>query len=61
MQKIVSILKEANIEDKEIRKNHVKSIHRTVVERQIKLKNLICPMCNGNLKLRNGRIGTYIT
>lgn len=59
VQKIVAILKEANIEDKEIRKNHVKSIHRTVVERQIKLKNFICPICNGKLKLRNGRSGKF--
>lgn len=59
VQKIVSILQNANIEDKEIRKSHVNNIHKTVVERQIKMKNLICPRCNGELKLRNVRGGKF--
>ena len=59
VQKIASILQNANIEDKEIRKSHVNNIHKTVVERQIKMENLICPRCNGELKLRNGRNGKF--
>ena len=59
VQKIVSILQNANIEDKEIRKSHVKSVHKTVVERQLKMENLICPRCNGELKLRNGKNGKF--
>lgn len=59
VQQIASILQTANIEDKEIRKNHVGNIYRTVVERQVKMENLICPRCNGELKLRNGKNGKF--
>ena len=59
VQQIASILQTANIEDKEIRKSHVGNIYRTVVERQVKMENLICPRCNGELKLRNGKNGKF--
>ena len=59
VKQIVSILQRANIEDKEIRKDHVNNIHKTVVERQIKMENLVCPRCSGELKLRNGRNGKF--
>lgn len=59
VQRISSILQGKNIEDKEIRKAHVQNIHRTVIERQLKMENLICPRCNGELKLRNGKSGKF--
>lgn len=27
--------------------------------RRVKMKNLICPKCNGELKLRNGKNGAF--
>lgn len=59
VQRIASILQGKNIEDKETRKTHVQNIHRTVIERQLKMENLICPRCNGELKLRNGKPGKF--
>ncbi|NLM00487.1 MAG: hypothetical protein GX220_03415 [Treponema sp.] len=59
VKQIVSILENANIKDKEIRKKHVNNIHKTVIERQLKMENLICPRCNSELKLRNGRNGKF--
>lgn len=59
VKQIISILQNADLEDKEIRKKHVNNIHKTVVERQIKMENLICPRCNGDLKLRNGKNGKF--
>ena len=59
VQRIASILQGKNIEDKEIRKAHVQNIHKTVIERQLKMENLICPRCNGELKLRNGKSGKF--
>ena len=59
VKRIVSILQNANIENRGIRKKHVDNIHKTVVEKQIKMENLICPRCNGKLKLRTGRNGKF--
>ena len=59
VRRISSILQSKNIEDKEIRKEHIQKIYRTVTERQLKMEKLICPRCNGNLRIRNGKSGIF--
>mgnify|MGYP003571403033 CR=1 FL=1 len=59
IQKIVDLLLSKNIVDEEIRAEHVQNIRKTVFERNTKMENLICPRCNGKLKLRNGKTGNF--
>lgn len=59
VQKIASFLQSLNIEGKENRKEHVENIHRTVTGKQLKKENLICPRCNSELKLREGKYGKF--
>lgn len=57
--RIQSILETAEITEKSARKEHVKNIKQNVAEKEFKKKNLICPRCNGELKLRNGKAGKF--
>lgn len=57
--KIKSILESAEITERGARKEHVKTIKQNVFEKQEKVKNLICPRCNNELKLREGRNGKF--
>ncbi len=59
LNKIQTILESAEIKEKHARKEHVKSIKHNVKEKKIKMANLICPRCNGELKLRNGKNGKF--
>ena len=59
VEKIKSILESVEIIEKMARKEHVKNIKQNIVEKQLKMENLICPRCNGELKLRNGRNGKF--
>ena len=59
VQKVVTMLTTQNIDSEETRAEHIKNIRQNVTERQLKMKNLICPRCNGKLKLRNGRNGKF--
>ena len=59
VKKIKSILESVEITEKMARKEHVKNIKQNIVEKQLKMENLICPRCNGELKLRNGRNGKF--
>ena len=59
VEKIKSILESVEITEKMARKEHVKNIKQNIVEKQLKMENLICPRCNGELKLRNGRNGKF--
>lgn len=59
VKSIVSIIENANIKDKQARKNHIENIHKTIVEQQIKKENLICPRCNAELRLRTGKNGKF--
>lgn len=59
MKKIASVLQNENMKGKEIRKEHVRNIHKTVFEKQCKMEKLICPRCNGELKVRNGKTGKF--
>lgn len=59
VEKIKLILESVEITEKMARKEHVKNIKQNIVEKQLKMENLICPRCNGELKLRNGRNGKF--
>ena len=59
VKKIKSILESVEITEKMARKEHVKNIKQNIVEKQLKMENLICPRCNGELKLRNGKNGKF--
>ena len=56
---IQKILESAEITEKTARKEHVKSIKQNIKETKIKKANLICPRCNSELKLRNGKNGKF--
>ncbi|MBO4640156.1 MAG: NERD domain-containing protein [Treponema sp.] len=59
LMKIQSMLESARITEKTARKEHVKNIKQNVSAKKEKMRNLICPRCNGELKLRDGRNGKF--
>ena len=56
---IVNIIKDKNLKTKENKTKHITEIKNTVLENQLKQENLICPKCNSELKLREGRYGKF--
>ena len=56
---IKSILESAELTEKNAKREHVKNIKKNIVEKELKKSNLICPRCNGELKLRNGKNGKF--
>ena len=56
---IKTILESSVVTEKGARKEHVKNIRKNIAEKELKKKNLICPRCNGELKLRNGKNGKF--
>lgn len=59
IEKIFRIIESSNIESKETEKEHVENIHKTIIERQLREENLICPKCGAELKLRSGKYGKF--
>lgn len=59
VNKIQTILESSELKERNARKEHIKNIKQNVREKKIKMANLICPRCNGELKLRNGRNGKF--
>ena len=57
--KIIGILNSVNIQDKEIKREHIKNVKGTILEKQLKRENLICPKCNSQLVLRHGQYGRF--
>ena len=53
------LLENVQISDKVSRKQHIQNIRQRVTEKQIKVESLICPRCNGALKLRKGKYGQF--
>ena len=47
------------IKEKKDKRKHRKYIKRSIQSRNRKVKSLICPNCNGTLKVRNGRYGKF--
>jgi hypothetical protein len=56
---IYSRLISLNIDSKENRREHVKSIHKDIRDRNDKINNDICPKCGGKLVMRNGKYGKF--
>lgn len=59
IEKIFRIIESSNIESKETEKEHVENIQKTIIERQLRKENLICPKCGAELKLRSGKYGKF--
>ena len=59
VQKITDMLLNKNIGSDETKAEHIQNIRQDVLERKLKMENLICPRCNGELKLREGRTGKF--
>ena len=47
------------VTEKDDRREHIKNIRQYVYERETKIGNLICPKCNGKLKLKEGKNGKF--
>lgn len=58
-EEIYNLLMEANVTDREARKQHVKSVKQNQQRRNISVANGKCPRCGGNLVLRDGRYGRF--
>lgn len=60
VDKICNTIYQANIKDKDVRKNHKYAIQRMVYNRNIKIKSGICPNCGAELVRRHGKFGSFI-
>ncbi|MEI4831384.1 NERD domain-containing protein [Bacillus sp. FJAT-53711] len=59
MNQIYRTLQQANITDKNIKKQHVENIRTNKQEAKQKVQNHICSRCNGNLVQRKGSKGAF--
>lgn len=59
LEKIKSILESSEITERSARREHIQNIKQNIAANDIKKRNLICPRCNGELKLRNGKNGKF--
>ena len=57
--KIRVLLDSVQLSDKASKKKHIQNVRQSLIEKQIKVGNLICPRCNGVLKLRKGKYGQF--
>lgn len=60
VEKIYNQLLELNIVDSEKRKQHVIDTNQKRVESEVKVINMICPKCGGQLVNRKGKYGNFI-
>ncbi len=59
ISKIHEILLSTEITEKGYIKEHIQNVKNNINEQHIKRDNRICPRCNGELKLRNGKYGQF--
>ena len=59
LNSIVVKLSQLAAEDRGIRKKHIGETKKHVSESRKKIKQLICPRCNGSLIVRKGRYGKF--
>lgn len=57
--RIKALLESKAITEKDAKRQHVQTIQQDITERRLKMENLICPKCGGELKLRYGRNGKF--
>lgn len=56
---IYNRLNEMDLDGEEYEKNHLQSIENRFIDREMMLQEGICPRCGGQLKLRNGKYGSF--
>ncbi len=60
IEEIISLLKNAAITDKKIKKEHIQNIRKKIrIQEELVQKN-ICPKCGSKLVTRNGRYGSFV-
>lgn len=59
MNQVVSLLMNANVEDKDIRKQHVSQVRKNMRRHELQISNLVCPQCGGTLVRRGGSFGRF--
>ncbi|WP_025852921.1 NERD domain-containing protein [Paenibacillus ehimensis] len=59
VKQIAATIGNANITNKDIKKQHVKSIKLDISNKRNKISNDECPKCGGSLVLRNGKFGQF--
>ncbi|WP_010500109.1 NERD domain-containing protein [Paenibacillus elgii] len=59
VKQIAATITGANITNKDIKKQHIKSIKDDISNKSNKISNDVCPKCSGSLVLRNGRFGQF--
>lgn len=57
--RIKALLESKAITERGTKRQHVQTIQQDITERRLKMENLICPKCGGELKLRNSRNGKF--
>ena len=60
MDNIYNKIKDNNIIDKNIRKNHIKEIKKKKIKVENLINSNICPKCGSTLTVRNGKYGYFI-
>jgi hypothetical protein len=60
VMKMAEVLVHANIDSKENRIEHNRTIKSNLKNNNIKIANNVCPRCGGNLVNRNGKYGRFI-
>ena len=51
---------ECIISDSNRKQNHIQSVKQSITRRELKMANLICPYCNGELVIREGKHGQFL-
>lgn len=59
VETIYHTLTSANVTDRESRKEHVHEVRRNQARRNYNVANGRCPLCGGNLVLRQGKYGAF--
>ena len=59
MDRITEMIRSANNNTSETRKEHLTQIRRKAADNEAKIKNMICPKCGGELKIRKGHYGKF--
>lgn len=59
LMQIKSTLEFSEIKEKIIKKEHIKTIKRKIINDKLKKENLICPKCNSELKLKDGKYNKF--
>lgn len=59
VQEIAQRIQSLNIQDKEVRRNHVQNVQAEKLKQEQQIWNNICPKCGGSLVPRRGKYGAF--